>query len=91
MHPRVENGVYRDCRWCNGKGCISCLEEAKADYEKQFPNGPQPIATFKIDNPKDMENMKQIFGAKAIKKAFAPDGNGMSGIMENLKNHDAGK
>ena len=84
MQPRYENGVYRDCKWCHGKGCISCPEEAQAEYDRQFPNGPQPIATFKTDNPQDMENMKQVFGADAITKAFGPDGNGMEEIMKNL-------
>lgn len=84
MNARYENGVYRDCRWCHGQGCISCPEEAQADYDKQFPNGLQPIATFKTDT-EDMENMKKVFGAKAITKAFGPDGNGMEEIMENLE------
>ena len=75
---RYENGVYRDCKWCHGEGCICCPEEAEAEYKRQF-------ATFKLDNPKDMKNMKQVFGAKAITKAFGPDGNGMDEIMKNLK------
>jgi hypothetical protein len=82
MKPRYENGVYRDCKWCYGKGCISCPEEAQAEYDRQFPEGPQPIATFKTDNPQDMENMKQVFGVDVITKAFGPDGNGMEEIME---------
>jgi len=28
---------------------LSCPEEADKEYKRQFPDGPQPIATFKID------------------------------------------
>lgn len=47
--PRYENGIYRDCPKCRGIGCVSCPEEADKEYKRQFPDGPQPIATFKID------------------------------------------
>jgi hypothetical protein len=41
-----ERGVYRDCKWCRGKGCVMCPTEADAEYKRQFPNGPEPLATF---------------------------------------------
>lgn len=41
-----ERGVYRDCKWCKGKGCLYCAGEAKKEYQRQFPDGPKPIATF---------------------------------------------
>ncbi len=47
--PRYENGRYRDCPKCRGIGCVSCPEEAEAEYKRQFPDGPKPIATFEID------------------------------------------
>ena len=46
---RYENGIYADCPKCYGVGCVSCPEEAEAEYKRQFPDGPQPIATIKFD------------------------------------------
>lgn len=46
FQPRFANGVYRDCKWCHGKGCLACEGEAEKEYKRQFPDGPQPIATF---------------------------------------------
>ena len=51
-----ETGIYRDCKWCQGKGCISCKIQADRDYKAEFPEGPQPIATF----TRDAEGMKQF-------------------------------
>ena len=41
-----EKGIYRDCKWCGGKGCVCCPGEADKEYKRQFPNGPEPIAVF---------------------------------------------
>lgn len=41
-----EKGIYRDCKWCGGEGCNFCPGEAEKAYKREFPNGPQPIATF---------------------------------------------
>lgn len=43
-------GIYRDCRWCEGKGCVSCKIEADKEYKRQFPDGPKPIATFSMED-----------------------------------------
>lgn len=43
--------VYRDCRWCKGRGCLYCKAEADKAYKAAFPEGPKPIATF--DNTPD--------------------------------------
>lgn len=50
MQPRYdeERGIYRDCKWCGGKGCLSCPYEAEAEYKRQLPNGPQPIASLPL-------------------------------------------
>lgn len=44
-----EKAIYRDCKFCGGKGCLACPGEANKDYNREFPDGPQPIATFAID------------------------------------------
>ena len=53
--------VYRDCKFCGGRGCLACPAEADKEYKRQFPNGPKPIATFKTDDPKDMERLGKMF------------------------------
>lgn len=49
--PRFANGIYCDCRFCHGKGCLACPGEADRAFARQFPDGPQPIATVKLDDP----------------------------------------
>lgn len=38
--------AYPNCKFCRGRGCLACEGEAEKAYNKQFPNGPQPIATI---------------------------------------------
>lgn len=85
FQSRFANSIYRDCKWCGGKGCLSCEAEADKEYKRQFPDGPKPIATFKTDDPKDMEKANKAIGAKAINKAFGQSGGGMAEIYSNLK------
>ena len=48
IRPRYdeERGVYRDCKWCRGRGCLYCPDEAEKAYKREFPDGPKPIASF---------------------------------------------
>ena len=80
-----EKGIYRDCKFCGGRGCLACPGEANKEYKRQFPNGPEPIATFKTDDPRDMERMQRTVGGEALKKAFCEDGGGILEIIKNLK------
>lgn len=41
--------AYHNCKFCRGRGCLACEGEAEKDYKKQFPNGPQPIATISTE------------------------------------------
>jgi len=74
-----ERGIYRDCKFCGGRGCLACPVEADKAYKAAFPNGPKPIATFKRDDPEDMERFQ-----KALDNAFGPDGGRVDEIMKNL-------
>lgn len=47
--------IYRDCRWCKGKGCLYCKAEADKAYKAAFPDGPQPMATFAFPGGGDDE------------------------------------
>jgi hypothetical protein len=76
--------IYRDCRWCAGRGCLYCASEAKKAYETAFPNGPTPIATFNLSNPDDVAAARQSIGAEAITKAFSSGGRGIAEVIENI-------
>lgn len=76
-------GKFKGCRFCHGRGCAGCDEEAKAqfpafkaaedaEYARLFPNGPVPIATFRTDSPADMAELKRVFGAESLQRAFGP-------------------
>jgi hypothetical protein len=74
---------YAHCQWCNGKGCLQCEREADEAYKRAFPNGPQPIATFRI--PEDMDVAKEVISQDAINHAFGPEGRGVDEIADNFK------
>lgn len=76
--------VYRDCRWCYGRGCLYCKAEADKAYKAEFPDGPQPIATFPA-TPAGFKAARSAIGIEAIKKAFGPDGGGVSEIVANIE------
>lgn len=80
-----ERGIYRDCRFCGGKGCLACPAEADKAYKKEFPDGPQPMAVFRFDDPKDMEIARNTIGFDALKRAFGPKGGGVAEIDSNIK------
>jgi hypothetical protein len=85
FQPRWTPGKYRDCRFCSGRGCACCDSEADKDYKRAFPNGPQPIATFKTDSPEDMDLARRSIGREALESAFGPGGGGMADIIHNLQ------
>lgn len=82
---RYEPGKYRDCRHCGGRGCPGCDAEADRDYKRQFTDGPQPIATFALDSPDDIEALKACLHRTVIEGAFSEGGGGMSAIIDKLK------
>lgn len=78
-----EKGIYRDCKFCGGEGCLACPAETDKAYQEAFPDGPQPIATFK-DEPKELVRLRKVCGKDALDKAFGPGGGGVAEIMKNL-------
>lgn len=83
MRYDEQRSVYRDCRWCQGRGCLYCKSEAEKAYKSAFPDGPRPIATFDISTPEGLEAAKASIGADAIRKAFGPGGGGVQEIIDN--------
>ena len=49
--------IYRDCKWCGGKGCLSCEGEADKAYKREFPDGPKPILTLDREPGESDENL----------------------------------
>lgn len=78
-----QRSVYRDCRWCGGKGCLYCKSEAEKAYKAAFPDGPQPIASFDISTPEGAAQARAVIGAEAITKALRSGGRGVAEIVEN--------
>jgi hypothetical protein len=78
FQPRYDetNGVYRDCKWCYGRGCLQCHGEAKKAYKKAFPDGPQPVATYEHDGSE--EGLKN-----ALVAALAKEYGGSEEELEN--------
>lgn len=85
FQPRFANGIYRDCTFCRGKGCLACAGQAEAEYKRQFPDGPKPLATFRLDDPEDAAKCKELVGAEALEKHFGDGGEGIEGLMKALR------
>ena len=67
---RFDGHRYVDCRWCRGGGCLQCEAEAAKAYGRAFPEGPKPLATFRLDNPADVERARRLIGPEAIALAI---------------------
>lgn len=71
-------GAFHNCSWCNGRGCNQChLERQKFEAQP-----PQPLFSADVNDPGDMELLKEVFGREALEHAFGPDGGGMREIEE---------
>lgn len=68
MRYDESTGRYRDCRWCQGRGCVSCKIEADKEYKRQFPDGPKPIATFSMEDIQ-AGKLKGILSQEALESA----------------------
>lgn len=82
---RFDGHRYVDCRWCRGGGCLQCEAEAEKAYRRAFPEMPKPLATFRTDDPADMERARRLIGPEAIAKHFGPGGGGMATFEASLK------
>lgn len=82
--PRFYRGVYRDCKWCQGRGCLSCPVEAEKQYKREFPDGPKPILTIPTE---DFEKftVSEATGGPSIEDAHGALGEFVSKIFERIK------
>lgn len=58
--------VYENCKWCEGRGCMYCDTERQKDAQREI----KPVFSANLDDPKDIERLKQFFGANAINEAW---------------------
>ena len=63
--PRFYKGVYRNCRFCSGRGCLACSGEADRDYKREFPNGPEPIAIIKATDPGLRDTLSSLLSGQS--------------------------
>ena len=80
-----EKKIYRDCRFCKGRGCVACEGEAEKDYQAQFPGGPEPILTIsRKELPGAMKILKPIIGPEGM---MAAKKEGLRRAKKKLKEH----
>ena len=73
-------GAFHNCSWCSGRGCNQChLERKKVE---DSITTPEPLFSADVNDPGDMELLKEVFGREAIEHAFGPDGGGMQEIEQ---------
>ena len=82
--PRFATGIYRDCKWCRGKGCLSCPAEAKKEYQRQFPDGPKPILTIKREEFDALE-IAELTGGAGMRETHGDLGVLCAAVFEHLK------
>ena len=84
MIPRFDERteVYRDCRFCRGRGCLACPGEADKAYHAAFPDGPKPIATIKIE---EIGQLRDVLGPDAMRRYFGADDLGGAAFERDLK------
>ena len=70
LQPRYDEdrGVFRECKWCHGRGCLYCPTEAEKAYKLQFPDGPKPILTIPLDKS---INLRTKAGGKRLLRLIA--------------------
>jgi hypothetical protein len=68
--------------------CQRCLDAFDTSYRRAFPDGPKPIATFRTDDPADMERAKALLSPEALNGFFGPGGGGMAAFDAALRDSD---
>lgn len=73
MRYDPERGVYRECRFCAGLGCLACPGEARKAYDAAQPT---LVARFDMTSPLDQETLRAIIHIDRVRHAFSPGGGG---------------
>jgi hypothetical protein len=59
-------------------------EELDAFYRTAFPEGPQPIATLRADDPEAMAKLRAALSPEALAQHFGQGGGGIAAITAIL-------
>lgn len=65
--------------------CPHCREAFDSAYNAAFPDGPKPIATFRLDDPADIERARAVLSPEALRRTFSPNGGGMAEFRKQLE------
>ena len=53
--PLTAAAIQQQCRFCYGRGCLACDAAKDAEFKRRFPNGPELLAVFQLNDPEDMQ------------------------------------
>jgi hypothetical protein len=56
-----------------------------AEYRRQFPDGPKPIFSARLDNPGDVALLRQVFHREKLEEAFGSGGGGVAEVERNAE------
>lgn len=79
QHTRTPSHAFPGCRFCHGRGCLACPGEREKAQERAV----EPIFTARLDDPHDIELLRQYFGREAVEKAFSAGGGGIHEVEFN--------
>lgn len=87
MRYNEEKGIYRDCKWCEGRGCILCPEEAEKDYKKLLVDGkPEPIVTFDTTTIDGQVAAKEFVKNMLTHPSMECNASDLGGILDRIAN-----
>lgn len=70
QHTHIPSHAFPGCRFCHGRGCLACPGERKKAGERAV----EPIFTANLDDPHDLELLRQYLSRQAVEKAFSAGG-----------------
>lgn len=86
FQPRYDEDkrIYRDCKFCGGKGCLACPGERDKEYKRQFPDGPKPLLTIKTEDF-DKFAISEATGGPSIEDAHGQLGRLVESIFTQIR------
>lgn len=80
---RTGDDIRMACRFCRGTGCLHCDTLAHQEYERQFPKDHplQPVVSFRLDDPDDVQLMHQTLGSAALESLPADPAHALEALI----------
>ena len=66
--------IRAHCRFCRGRGCLDCDTRAHAEYQRQFPHGPEPLYTLDVTTSTGRAHLQQLLDPDVV-RALAGNAN----------------